>query len=89
MRQAEELMAELAIAAPKAAVFDNVMSEMDLTLARIARSLPGLNSMQIKSDLMGLGYLYVSNHGKGTYRVSAQHRGKLFEEKVIEYGIRS
>lgn len=77
--QAKELQAQLAIAAPKAEVFDAIMEERNPTLAKFARSLKGVNTIATKRDLKELGYLYKA---KGIYRVYAKHRGVLFDEKM-------
>jgi prophage antirepressor-like protein len=55
----------------------------DHTLARFIRTLPGVNAMKIKSDLLDLGYLYRRG---GAYRVYRQFDA-LFTEKFDDrYG---
>lgn len=84
--QAEELQAQLAVAAPKAAVYDKVVAEKTMTIAAFGRTLEGLNTQQIKSDLMKLGYFY--RDAAGRYRVYAKYRDTLFAEKVLDtYGV--
>lgn len=83
--QAKELQAKLAVAEPKAAVFDQVIAQKTVTVAAFARTLEGVNSHKIKSDLKRLGYLY--QDAAGRYRVYSKHRDVLFKEKVLEtYG---
>lgn len=85
LAQAKELQAKLAVAQPKADAFDANCAVKDETLARFIRSLPGVNSQQIKRDLARLGFLYKSG---GSYRVYSQHRDTLFTEKVNPYSSR-
>ncbi|VWX35556.1 DNA-binding protein (fragment) [Limnobacter sp. 130] len=51
LEQAEEIEAKLAIAQPKADVFDANCAVNGETLARFARSLPQVSSLMIKKDL--------------------------------------
>lgn len=85
LEQAEMLEQQLAIAQPKADAFDANCAVKGETLARFIRSLPGVNSQQIKRDLARLGFLYKSG---GSYRVYSQHRDTLFTEKVNPYSSR-
>ena len=50
------------------------------TVSRFARTLPGINSMKVKADLLDAGYLYKT---RNTYRVYRKH-SHLFVEKVNE-----
>lgn len=85
LAQAKELQAKLAVAQPKADAFDANCAVKGETLARFIRSLPGVNSQQIKRDLARLGFLYKSG---GSYRVYSQYRDTLFTEKVNPYSSR-
>jgi hypothetical protein len=49
------------------------------TIHKIMRMFPGVNTMSIKSDLMGMGYFYKKGN---THRVYSQYLHKLFNEKV-------
>ncbi len=75
----DALKAELNVAAPKALVFDNNVANHGENLNRFARSLKGVNTVTIKSDLARLGYLYRLG---GSYRVYAKYRDVLFSEKL-------
>lgn len=85
LAQAKELQAKLAVAQPKADAFDANCAVKGETLARFIRSLPGVNSQQIKRDLARLGFLYKLG---GSYRVYSQYRDTLFTEKVNPYSSR-
>lgn len=85
LAQAKELQAKLAVAQPKADAFDANCAVKGETLARFIRSLPGVNSQQIKRDLARLGFLYKFG---GSYRVYSQYRDTLFTEKVNPYSSR-
>lgn len=85
LEQAEMLEQQLAIAQPKADAFYANCAVKSETLARFIRSLPGVNSQQIKRDLARLGFLYKSG---GSYRVYSQYRDTLFTEKVNPYSSR-
>lgn len=85
LEQAEMLEQQLAVAQPKADAFDANCAVKGETLARFIRSLPGVNSQQIKRDLARLGFLYKSG---GSYRVYSQFRDTLFTEKVNPYSSR-
>lgn len=55
------------------------------TLARFARTLPGVNLNKVKESLFNQGYLYRSQ-GTGSYRVYSKYR-HLFQEKHLDqYG---
>jgi phage antirepressor YoqD-like protein len=84
--QAELLQEQLKIAAPKAAVYDEVVAQKSMSLAAFGRTLEGLNTQQLKSDLMRIGSFYRAHAGR--YRVYAKYRAVLFAEKVLEtYGV--
>lgn len=80
----EELaLAQVKALEPKALVYDAVVADRKLTLVQFVRTLGGVNTNRIKSDLQLCQYLYKV----GTkYRVYAQHRDSLFIEKFAENG---
>ena len=78
-----EAQKQLAIAEPKAQVYDSVVADKPMTVARFVRTLRGVNTHQTKGDLQRLGYLYKSGNA---YRVYSQFRDGLFEEKVTHAG---
>lgn len=61
------------------------IGQTEQTITRFVRTLPGVNSPKIKSDLKALGYLWRVG-GNGTYRVYSQYRDKFFTEKHTEDG---
>lgn len=75
----DALAAKLTVAAPKALVFDHNVANHGENLTRFARSLKGVNTSMVKSDLARLGYLYRLG---GSYRVYAKYRDVLFSEKL-------
>ncbi len=75
----DALAAELNVAAPKALVFDTHVANHGENLTRFVRSLKGVNTSMVKSDLARLGFLYRLG---GSYRVYAQYRDVLFSEKL-------
>lgn len=78
----QKLEIQLAIAQPKAEVFDaQVASRNWDNLIRFSRRLAGVNTLMIKSDLLRLGYLYQFKNEK-TYRIYAKYRDVLFVEKL-------
>lgn len=69
---------------PKADAFD-VVSSNAYTIARLARTLDGVNSNATKRDLVRSGHLYRQG---STYRVYSQFRDNLFVEKIDpSYGV--
>lgn len=82
--QNEKLALENQEMAPKAVVFDNCVALRQETLTVFARTLEGLNTMKLKSDLADLGYLYRAV-GSGKYRVYSKYRDTLFVEKLIAH----
>ena len=75
----DALAAELNVAAPKALVFDTHVANHGENLTRFVRTLRGVNTSMVKSDLARLGYLYRLG---GSYRVYAKYRDVLFSEKL-------
>jgi len=85
--QVEQQRAELVVAQPKAVVYDTVVATSTTDLQTAIRTFDGVNSMKIASDLVRLGYLYtVGRHSAKRYRVRAEYRGKLFDEKFDPNG---
>ncbi|MEG2005391.1 MAG: Rha family transcriptional regulator, partial [Bilophila sp.] len=74
--------AKLALAAPKAEVYDTVVADKILTLYHFARKLTGVNCQNIKWRLMELGYLYKTTNLP--YKVRSEFRGVLFDEKIVD-----
>lgn len=85
--QAKELQAQLAIAAPKAEIFDTAFSDdSSVALTKFVRTFDGVNTLAIKKDLVaaGIGY-YTPNTKK--FRVYSKYRDSHFTEKVnSQYG---
>lgn len=81
--RAEKEAAEAALIAaqPKIDLAERVEKHLR-TLSRVARSLEGVNSMKIKSDLLAAGFLYKDH--SGTYRVYAKYRQHHFVERFEE-----
>ena len=75
----DALAAKLTVAAPKALVFDAHVANHGENLTRFVRTLRGVNTSMVKSDLARLGYLYRLG---GSYRVYAKYRDVLFSEKL-------
>ena len=75
----DALEEELNVAAPKALVFDTHIANHGENLTRFVRSLRGVNTSMVKSDLARLGFLYRLG---GNYRVYAKYRDVLFKEKL-------
>lgn len=73
----------IAIAAPKAAVYDRVVADKNMTLRAIARMLDGVNTMKTQQDLIRMGYLYKNSLGINVY---AKYKDTHFSENVIAEG---
>lgn len=73
--------ARIAIIAPKADVFDAHCGRT-VTLADFTRTLDGVNTNRVKTDLVFLRYLYRGSTG---VRVYSQYRDTHFVEKVNPY----
>jgi phage antirepressor YoqD-like protein len=71
----------IAIAAPKAKVYDEVVADKDISLRQIVRMFHGVNSMQTQGDLTRMGYLYKNSDGINVY---AKYKDTYFSERVIE-----
>lgn len=80
----EEARKQLAVAEPKAAVYDAAVAGKRMSVTTFARKLRGVNVNVVKRDLRILGYLYKFNN---TYRVYARYRDVLFEEKIKPLGV--
>lgn len=81
-RQAE---GKLALAEPKAAVYDAVVADKTLSLRDFCRRLEGVNLNRVKQSLLKAGVLYVGTDG--SCRVYARYRDTHFAEKFDkEYG---
>lgn len=79
---------QLAEAAPKATVYDEVVAPRVLTLTDFCRRLEGINLMKVKSSLCAANVLYVAPDGD--YRVYARYRDTHFAEKFDkDYGSRT
>lgn len=70
---------QLALAAPKAKVYDAVVADRRLTLNTFCRRLRGVNLIKVKESLLNSDVLYRTVNG--TYRVYAKYRNTHFEEK--------
>jgi len=88
VNQAIELQAERdrALAAEAVAVSERngmatTIGKFEHTITRVARMMPGVNTMQTKADLCREGFLYKTLNG--SYRVYSKHQ-KLFTEKFVE-----
>ena len=79
--QLEEANKVIAIAAPKALVYDEVVADKAISLRQIVRMFHGVNSMQTQSDLVRMGYLYRNSEGINVY---AKYKDIHFSENVIE-----
>ena len=78
----------LAIAEPKAAVYDEVVAPNVLTLTDFCRRLEGVNLMAVKRSLCMANVFYVAPDGG--YRVYARYRDTHFAEKFDkDYGSRT
>ncbi len=74
---------QLAIAAPKVKVYDDVIADKSMSLRTMVRMFHGVNTMQTQSDLTRMGYLYRNCHGINVY---AKYKDIYFSERVIEQG---
>ena len=75
--------AQLAIAAPKVKVYDDVIADKAMSLRSMVRMFHGVNSMKTQADLTRMGYLYRNCQGINVY---AKYRHIYFSERVIEQG---
>lgn len=75
--------AQLAIAAPKVKVYDDVIADKIMSLRSMVRMFHGVNSMKTQADLTRMGYLYKNCQGINVY---AKYRDIYFSERVIEQG---
>lgn len=76
--QHEELTAanhQIALSAPKVAVFDRVIADKHMTISDFTKRLAGVNTICTKRDLAGMKYLF--RQGKG-YEVYSKYRDSLF-----------
>lgn len=85
IEEKQEVEGRLAIAEPKAAVYDEVVAPNVLTLTDFCRRLEGVNLMAVKRSLcMANVFYYVPGVG---YRVYARYRDTHFTEKFNkDYG---
>lgn len=85
IEEKQEVEGRLAIAEPKAAVYDEVVAPNVLTLTDFCRRLEGVNLLKVKSSLCTAKVLYYAP-GAG-YRVYARYRDTHFTEKFNkDYG---
>lgn len=85
IEEKQEVEGRLAIAEPKAAVYDEVVAPNVLTLTDFCRRLEGVNLMAVKRSLCTAKVLYYAL-GSG-YRVYARYRDTHFTEKFNkDYG---
>lgn len=85
IEEKQEVEGRLAIAEPKAAVYDEVVAPNVLTLTDFCRRLEGVNLMAVKRSLCTANVLYYVP-GVG-YRVYARYRDTHFTEKFNkDYG---
>jgi phage antirepressor YoqD-like protein len=80
----DALQAEMKLAAPKVAVYDEHVADPQRheTIAKFSRTLEGVNTLQVKNDLALAGVLYRKD---GSYRVYAKYRDSHFVEKLNAY----
>lgn len=79
-----EKEASLAVAEPKAAVYDSVVASKALRLSDFCRRFEGVNLNEVKKSLYHAGILYRKNNA---YRLYARYRDTHFMEKFSEvYG---
>lgn len=71
----------LALAAPKAEVYDSVVADKHLRLADFCRRFKGVNLNEVKKSLYKAGVLYKR---KDAYRLYAKYRDTHFAEKFDE-----
>ena len=80
-----EAEGKLALAEPKAAVYDAVVADKVLSLRDFCRRLTGVNLNRVKHSLLKAGVLYVGTDG--SHRVYARYRDTHFIEKFDkDYG---
>lgn len=80
-----EAEGKLALAEPKAAVYDAVVADKTLSLRDFCRRLTGVNLNRVKHSLLKAGVLYVGTDG--SHRVYARYRDTHFIEKFDkDYG---
>ena len=88
IEEKQEVEGRLAIAEPKAAVYDEVVAPRVLTLTDFCRRLEGVNIMAVKRSLCYANVFYVAPDGN--YRVYARYRDTHFAEKFDkDYGNRT
>lgn len=88
IEEKQEVEGRLAIAEPKAAVYDEVVAPNVLTLTDFCRRLEGVNLMAVKRSLCTASVFYVAPDGG--YRVYARYRDTHFAEKFDkDYGSRT
>lgn len=88
IEEKQEVEGRLAIAEPKAAVYDEVVAPNVLTLTDFCRRLEGVNLMAVKRSLCMANVFYVAPDGG--YRVYARYRDTHFAEKFDkDYGSRT
>lgn len=88
IEEKREVEGRLAIAEPKAAVYDEVVAPNVLTLTDFCRRLEGVNIMAVKRSLCVANVFYVAPDGG--YRVYARYRDTHFAEKFDkDYGSRT
>lgn len=88
IEEKQEVEGRLAIAEPKAAVYDEVVAPNVLTLTDFCRRLEGVNLMAVKRSLCAANVFYVAPDGD--YRVYARYRDTHFAEKFDkDYGSRT
>ncbi len=88
IEEKQEVEGRLAIAEPKAAVYDEVVAPNVLTLTDFCRRLEGVNIMAVKRSLCVANVFYVAPDGD--YRVYARYRDTHFAEKFDkDYGSRT
>jgi Rha family phage regulatory protein len=88
IEEKQEVEGRLAIAEPKAAVYDEVVAPNVLTLTDFCRRLEGVNLMAVKRSLCMANVFYVAPDGD--YRVYARYRDTHFAEKFDkDYGSRT
>ena len=77
---------QIAVSAPKVAVYDRVVANKKMTITDFAKRLVGVNVLCTKRDLESLGYLFRQNKG---YEVYSKYRDVLFGMGVEDsYGNR-
>lgn len=84
-KQRREAEGQLALAEPKARVYDAVVADKVLSLRAFCRRLEGVNLNRIKAGLLEAGVLYIG--ADGSHHVYARYRDTHFAEKFDrEYG---